>query len=355
MHDVYNQYLNGVLNDALNMILDWSFPEEHPLEQCSDEVKEHVKKASQFAKQKRYDEAIEELTKASEKEPNYVGTYVRTMKYLIDDDKPLVALVMCGSALSRSNDAKIHSQALDMASEVAMDCFEKSRNTDDIEQALIFADQATSAAPEDIVSAWNRVEVLLKFEEHRRESGEEKEADKLQERAKAGIEHILELGRKLEQDEFGHWHRMRDNAKEQFPEDEWWMGKLSEICEVDERLAANSDRTEPPDITTPPSNGHSNWKKFVLVASLFGSLTLPSVVWPLTPPEPMPKNTPALIERIDTLRTSPDISPQDLAVKPSSGNPDRLERENEELASARFILKEYYELTRIKRPDEELA
>ena len=125
MHDVYNQYLNGVLNDALNMILDWSFPEEHPLEQCSDEVKEHVKKASQFAKQKRYDEAIEELTKASEKEPNYVGTYVRTMKYLIDDDKPLVALVMCGSALSRSNDAKIHSQALDMASEVAMDCFEK--------------------------------------------------------------------------------------------------------------------------------------------------------------------------------------------------------------------------------------
>ena len=355
MHDLYSQYLNDVLDEALNTILNWSFSQDHPLEQCSPVVKEHVRKASHLADQKRYNEAIDELTKASEKDPKYVGTHVRTMKYLIEDDKPLVALVMCGSALSRSEDVKVHTQALDMASGVAMDFFKKSCDTRDIEQALFLANQATGLAPEDIVSAWNRVEVLIIFEEHRRKGGEEKEADKLQVLAKAGVEHILGLGKNLERDIYGHWPRMLEYAKEAFPEDEWWRGKLSEIRMIDERLAEDSDRTDPLDITTTSGDGRSNWKKLVFVALLFSSLALSSVALPWMSPDTMTKNTPPVIQKIASLRTSPNMELQDLAVKPTRGNADRLERENEELVSARFILREFYEPNRIKRPDQELA
>ena len=218
MYIEHEMIFGRVLDKALEEIFDWSFSEDHPLNQCTTDVQEHVKVASNLARQERYDEAIAELTKASEKDPHYIGTRVRTMKYLSKDERPLLGLLIGGGVLVLTKDAKPQSQVWDMASGVALDLFKQTNHTREIREALAFANKATRLAPDDILSGWNRVEVLLNYAAHTKKEGNVEEANKLLDLAKGAVESILDLGRNRRSNTYRYWPRLVEDAKKVFPE-----------------------------------------------------------------------------------------------------------------------------------------
>lgn len=343
----------GLMQDkAVQKILDWRFSEDHPLNQCTAEVQEHVKLASKLAGQGRYGEAVEELTKASEKDPLYIGVRVRTMKYLIKDERPLLGLLVGGGVLVLTDDETSRSQVWDMASGVALANFERSQDTKCIAEALNFASAATRLTPEDILSNWNRVEILLLYANKLREEENSEQSRRLINLAKGAAESILESGRHGQSNAARYWPRLVQDATRVFPEDDWWRNKLSQFREIEEKLADELEPDTAPDTVATSETtriGRFGWEA-VRVLTILAVLAWPELSGAL-PTENLNDGVRPAKEIVESYKATP---PTDNSGAGFAGNRlSRVDRDDAELAFTRSILDIYS--VRIERDDEELV
>ncbi|XOF34731.1 MAG: hypothetical protein ACL93V_05430 [Candidatus Electrothrix sp. YB6] len=235
-----------ILNKSIEKILTWSFAKDHPLEKCGAEVKKIIQESANLAKQGRYEEAIESLEEATEKDPSYVGSRVRTMKYLIETDQPFQALLVAGGVLVLSDDEKPRSQVWDMASGIAFDFFINTNNIFHAEEAEAFANEATKLSPDDIVCAWNRLNILLAIYKFYKKNDNKEDAGRYMSLSKKACDHILDFAKNNSGNTVIYWLRILEDAKNIFPNLEWWDNKAKEMQEIDITL---NDEVQPPPST----------------------------------------------------------------------------------------------------------
>ena len=359
--------LDTVLSKAVDRLLDWPLAStRHPLAHCTAEVRGHIQLASELAKQERYDEAIEELTKASDKDPNYVGSRVRAMKYLIRDEKPLLGLLIGGGVLVLDKDLSARSQVWDMASGVALQVFKQTAFPQYIDEALTFSNNATRLSPQDILCNWNRIEVLLVHAEEKKKVGNLNGWKNSQEQAKKALLNLLFLGRKGGTTVQMYWPKILADAERIFPEQQWWKTKLEEMLEIGDNLEDQFvESTEAP--AAARSGGTSSAWKRSLVAACLALLVWPDlygmlpsdptqtdqspVVQEASPTENGQSNEAALgptEERVTTVV-------KDIArVEREDVNLARVMREDIDLAATRAILDNVY-VARIERDDADIV
>ena len=360
--------LDTVLNKAVEKLLDWQFSSTgHPLEHCNAEVQAHIQKASTLATQKRYDEAIQELTFASEKEPRYVGPRVRTMKYLIKDNKPLLGMLIGGGVLVLEKDPKTKGQVWDMASGVALGVFEQSKLTQYIDEALTFANNATRLDPEHILSNWNRIEILLVYARQMEKEKKTEESDKYYDLAKRALERLIDIAKRNKEVAHRYWSRLVADANRIFPDDEWWKIKLSDMSEMTEGLEDVSDDMPAP-INSPDATASVlktvNWKHSLVAATL--ALLVWSDLFTMIPHnilqwDTQQPNTEVVLAQGDQTRIAEEANEESSQAEHLARleRPDmdlaRLDRDDKDLAVTREILDSYYQVARIERDDGDLA
>lgn len=360
--------LDTVLNLAIEKLLEWQFSSTgHPLDKCGADVQAHIQKASTLARQERYDEAIEELTFASEKEPHYVGPRVRTMKYLIKDNKPLLALLIGGGVLVLEKDSKIKGQVWDMAGGVALDLFEQSKHTKLIDEALTFANNATRLDPEDILSHWNRIEILLVYARQMEKEKKTQESGKYYILAKRALEKVIDIAKRDKEIANKYWIRLVADAHRVFPDDEWWKIKLSDMSEMTERLEDVSDDMAAPINsldTTAFVPKTVNWKHSLVAVSLavlVWSDLFTIISGNILQPEIQQGYTEVVEDRRDQTHVAEEANEESSQAEHLARleRPDmdlaRLDRDDADLAVTRAILDSYYQVARVERDDSDLA
>ena len=353
MEAEYDALIGSIQDKAVEKILDWAFSDDHPLNQCTDEVKGHVKHASTLAAQGRYGEALEELARASDKDPQYVGARVRAMKYLIKDERPLLGLLIGGGVLVLANDEKSQNQVWDLASGVALDVFKQTQERKYLAEALNFADAATRLAPDDVLSNWNRVEILLLYSKNMREEGQTEQADRLEKLAKGALEAILDTGKNHRGNASRYWSRLIDDAGTILPEDPWWRVKLSEFRDIGERLEDDLDQDIAPEVVSASKNstGRQFGWEAVRVLTMLVVLAYPDLLGAF----PTGFSNEDVRPPKEVVRLYEPSQPPYTAGRGMAANDRfiRVDRDDEELALTRSILDGY--AVRVERDDEELV
>ena len=359
---------DAVLNEAVEKLLDWQFSSTgHPLENCSADVQAHIQKASELAKQERYDEAIQELAYVSEKEPNYVGPRVRAMKYIIKDNKPLLGMLIGGGALVLEKDPKIKAQVWDMAGGVALDVFHQTKLTQYIDEALTFSNNATRLDPNHILSNWNRIEILLVYARQMEKEEKMQESGKYYDLAKRALEKVIDIAKGDNEVANRYWSRLVADARRVFPDDEWWKMKLSNMSEMIERLENVSDDMTT-SINSPSTTAFApktvNWERALVAVSL--AFLVWSDLFTLIPDNSLPRElqqqyTEIVQDQRNQTRASEEANEEasqaEYLVRLERVDIDlaRLDRDDEDLAVTRAILDKYYDVARIERDDRDLA
>lgn len=237
-----------LLATAVEKILTWSVEKDHPLNKCKKDVRTLVAEASRLAQEKRYDEAVDVLQKAAAADPKYVGSRVRMMKYLLSAERPIHALLVGGSALLLTGDARTQSQIYDMASGVGLDAFKRGGDAQFpyLVDALSLADKATRLAPENIVFAWNRLEIQLRLAEAEAQRGNQERCSRLLESAQAATADLVHRGRVGGELVSRYWRRLVDDAQDVFPSGRWWRDRLYEMDEIGKNIAETGEVPEEP-------------------------------------------------------------------------------------------------------------
>ena len=166
--------------------------QENELYKCSNVAKRHIREGVRLASSGLFKQAIEQFEKASKADKTCVAARLNLIKAYMASDKDLQALFLGGVALSISKQDKTKAKIFNFMGNISEEIFLLTKQHRHLQQAKHFFTDAHSYNKEDIIPAWNLVEINLLGWRSQQEKNETTARDYYQ-KAESRMRYLMQL------------------------------------------------------------------------------------------------------------------------------------------------------------------